>query len=131
MDSYDALTTGRPYRRRWTPQEAIAWMIYEAPGQYDRQLMARFASRAQLYPIGSLVRLKRGDYAVVVGGSHNQPRRPDTQAVGDQESRAGQRDLIQLAETDDPALDIDAVAQPVEVLLPLTDNYLAAANLTQ
>lgn len=131
VDSYDALTTDRPYRRRWTAQEAIAWMIYEAPGQYDRQLMARFASRAQLYPIGSLVRLKRGDYAVVVGGSYQNPRRPVIQLVGEQGKRAGQVEPIRLADCDDSALDIDAVAQPVEVLLPLTDNYLAAANLTQ
>ena len=126
VDSYDALTTERPYRRRWAAQEAIAWMLYEAPGQYDRQLMARFASRAQLYPIGSLVRLKCGDYAVVVGGSHHDPRRPVLRLVGEQAGRVGQGGLVQLANTDDPALDIDAVAQPVEVLLPLTDNYLAA-----
>jgi len=126
VDTYDALTTERPYRERWTPQMAIAYMLYEAPGQYDRQLLARFASRARLYPLGSLVRLKRGDYAVVVGGSHVNPRRPILRILTGSEVTGTASDTIDLSETDDPNLDIDAVAQPVEVLLPYADSYLAA-----
>lgn len=126
VDTYDALTTDRPYRERWTPQQAIAWMLYEAQGQYDRQLMARFAGRARLYPVGSLVRLKSGDYAVVVGGNHSQPHRPVLRLVVGPGLREGTEAVVDLSSNTDPSLEIDVMAQPVEVLLPYADRILAA-----
>ncbi len=126
VDAYDALTTDRPYRERWTPQQAIAWMLYEAAAQYDRQLMARFASRARLYPIGSLVRLKKGDYAVVIGGSHKHPRRPTLRVVTNTRPLGTEPETIDLSTNTDPALEIDTMAQPVEVLLPYADKLIAA-----
>ena len=126
VDSYDALTTDRPYRERWIPRQAIAWMLYEAAGQFDRQLMARFASRARLYPIGSLVRLKKGDYAVVVGGSYKHPRRPTLRVVTGAHPLSTEPEVIDLSTNTDPALEIDTMAQPVEVLLPYADKLIAA-----
>ena len=122
VDAYDALTTDRPYRERWTAQQAIAWMLYESGAQFDRELLARFASRARLYPIGSLVRLKKGDYAVVTGGSHKHPRTPTLRIVSDATDAAN----IDLSTNTDPALEIDTMAQPVEVLLPYADRLVAA-----
>jgi len=126
VDAYDALTTDRPYRERWTAQQAIAWMLYEARGQFDRQLLARFASRAKLYPIGSLVRLKKGDYAVVVGGSHLHPRRPTLRIVTSSSPTTLDSNLVDLYTNTDPGLEIDTMAQPVEVLLPYADKLIAA-----
>jgi HD-GYP domain-containing protein (c-di-GMP phosphodiesterase class II) len=126
VDAYDALTTDRPYRERWTPQQAIAWMLYDAAGQFDRQLMARFASRARLYPIGSLVRLAKGDYAVVVGGSYRHPRRPTLRVVTGAHPLSTAPALVDLSANTDPALEIDTMAQPVEVLLPYADKLIAA-----
>ncbi|MHB9035941.1 MAG: HD-GYP domain-containing protein [Armatimonadota bacterium] len=126
VDSYDALTTERPYRERWSAQQAIAWMLYEAPGQYDRQLMARFAARARLYPLGSLVRLKKGDYAVVVGGSHKHPKQPRVRIVTAVDMSSDAPIEIDLSTNTDPAFEIDSIAQPVEVLLPYADRLVAA-----
>ena len=126
VDAYDALTTERPYRERWSAQQAIAWMLYDARGQFDRELLARFASRARLYPIGSLVRLKKGDYAVVVGGSHLHPRRPTLRVVTGASPTNLDSAIIDLSTSTDPALEIDAMAQPVEVLLPYADRLIAA-----
>lgn len=127
VDSYDALTTDRPYRTRWSGQQAIAWMLYEAPAQYDRQLLSRFATRARLYPLGSMVRLKKGDYAIVVGGSMDHPRRPTLRVVTGSDLNDLSRE-VDLASNTDPGLEIDAVAQPVEVLLPYADRLLAGAG---
>lgn len=126
VDAYDALTTDRPYRDRWTAQQAIAWMLYESRGQFDRQLLARFAARARLYPIGSLVRLKKGDYAVVVGGSHLHPRRPTLKIVTSSNPTILESALVDLSTNTDPGLEIDTMAQPVEVLLPYADKLIAA-----
>jgi HD-GYP domain-containing protein (c-di-GMP phosphodiesterase class II) len=124
VDTYDALTTERPYRTRWTPQQSIAWMLYDARGRYDRQLMARFASRARLCPLGSLVRLARGDIAVVVGGSYEHPTRPRIKIIAGSGAKQDAR-LVDLAENTDPGLEIDVMAQPVEALIPYVDRLAA------
>jgi len=123
VDTYDALTTDRPYRERWTGQQAVAWMLYEAPNRYDRQLMARFASTSGLYPIGSLVQLMNQHIAIVVSGSMKHPTKPIIKLI----SGSGQhKGVLNLQKNTDPGLEIKSVAQPVEALLPYTDRLLAA-----
>ncbi len=123
VDTYDALTTDRPYRERWTGQQAVAWMLYEAPNRYDRQLMARFASTWDLYPIGSLVQLVNQQIGVVVGGSMKHPTKPTIKLI----SGSGQsKGAVNLHENADPGFEIKSLAQPVEALLPFTDRLLAA-----
>ena len=126
VDTYDALTTERPYRDRWAGQEAIAWMIYEGRARYDRQLMARFASRARLYPLGSVVRLVLGDVALVVGGSHENPARPVLKILTSPGKSGVPGEIIDLSTNTNPELEIAALAQPVEILLPYTDELIAA-----
>jgi len=122
VDTYDALTTDRPYRDRWTPVQAIAFMLYEAWPRYDRQLLARFASRANLYPIGSLARLKNGKVAAVIGGSHRHPRRPIVNIVTG--ISGGKPEIIDLSKVHDSNMEIESIAQPVEVLLQYADRLL-------
>ncbi|HET6455854.1 MAG TPA: hypothetical protein VFI02_15730, partial [Armatimonadota bacterium] len=112
------------YRERWTGSEAIAWMIYETSNRYDRQLLAKFAARAKLYPPGSLVRLANSDLAVVVGGSRKQPTRPTIRLVS--RDRRVASEAIDLSDTKNSDLRITDIAQPVEVLLPYTDLLMAA-----
>jgi len=126
VDTYDALTTDRPYRERWSGQQAIAWMIYESHGRYDRQLIARFASRAKLYPPGSIVRLVGGDFAVVVGGSSKHPTRPVLKILAPPGKSGVPGDIVDLSKNTSPELEIAALAQPVEILLPYTDELIAA-----
>lgn len=126
VDTYDALTTDRPYRERWTPQQAIAWMLYEAWHQYDRQLLARFASRAGLYPLGSFVRLVNGCVAIVIGGKFMTPTKPTLKIIPTPGTKKiCDIDTIDLTTNHDPSLEIEAIAQPVEVLLPYTDSLVA------
>jgi len=125
-DVYDALTTDRPYRKRFTPQQAVAYMLYDSYGHHDAPLMARFASRIGLYPIGSLVRLKNGEYAVVTAGNHRDPAKPTVTVVAGQDGQQIERKTVDLSTSSDPGLEIDSVAQPVEALLPYTETLLAA-----
>jgi len=126
VDTYDALTTDRPYRQRWTAKQALGYMLYDAPRQYDRQLLAKFATRVGLYPIGTIVRIKRGDLAVVVGGSSADPDNPKLKIVPSSKSLSADVEIIDLSVTHSPEFQIESVAQPVEVLLPLTESLLAA-----
>ena len=126
VDTYDALTTERPYRERWAGVEAIAWMIYEETNRYDRELVARFASRAGLFPIGSFVRLNSGSLAIVSGGTRKNAFRPTLRLVSERDMKALPQ-VIDLSQVQDPDLDIKELAQPVEALLPYADRILAAA----
>ncbi len=126
VDTYDALTTDRPYREKWTAQQAIAWMLYEGHRQYDRQLLSRFAARAKLYPIGSVIRLAQGDVGVVVGGDFKNPTKPEIKLIS---SASGSREfgsVIRLQDEDNAELVIESMAQPVELLLSLGDQLAAA-----
>jgi HD-GYP domain-containing protein (c-di-GMP phosphodiesterase class II) len=124
-DTYDALTSERPYRDRWSGVEAIAWMLYEETNRYDREMVARFAARAGLYPIGSFVRLENGALAIVTGGSRKHPLRPTLRLVSEEDMTA-QPEIIDLSQSTDPGLEIKDLAQPVEALLPYADKLLAA-----
>lgn len=124
VDTYDALTTDRPYRERWTGSEAIAWMLYEQPNRYDRQLLAKLAARAKLYPPGSLIRLANGNMALVVGGSRKNPTKPMVRLVS--RDRVVSPETINLSLQEDAGFQIEEVAQPVEAILRYTDLLMAA-----
>jgi HD-GYP domain-containing protein (c-di-GMP phosphodiesterase class II) len=126
IDTYDALTTDRPYRERWTPQQSIAWMLYEGWRHYDRELMARFASRTGLYAIGSIVRLVNGYIAIVVGGNHHHPTKPVIKLIASADGRRIVPEVIDLSTITEHDLQIESLAQPVAVLLPYADRLAAA-----
>lgn len=46
-DVFDALTTIRPYKRPWTPREAIAWM-FERDDKFDRKMLLRLGEVVDL-----------------------------------------------------------------------------------
>ena len=124
VDTYDALTTDRPYRERWSAEEAIAWMLYETANRYDRQLLARFASRARLFPIGSIVKLTSGETAIIVGGTRMLPHRPRMRILEERDGALVPTEIVDLAQDADSHRSPIALAQPVEVLLRYTDRLL-------
>lgn len=131
VDSYDALTTDRPYRERWTPQQAIAWMLYEGSRQYDRLLMTRFGAKAGLYPPGAFVTLNNGDCAVVVGGTYKYPDRPILTLLNRSVSANPVDGTLDLSEDRNSALRIVSIANPVEALLPYSNKLLAGDQVSR
>ncbi|WP_428681358.1 HD-GYP domain-containing protein [Sphingopyxis sp.] len=65
-DVYDAVTSDRPYKRRWTPCEALTEM-QGWDGHFDPALLDRFADSLGIYPVGTLVRLSTGELGIVMG----------------------------------------------------------------
>ncbi|HUP48335.1 MAG TPA: HD domain-containing phosphohydrolase [Thermoanaerobaculia bacterium] len=65
-DAYDAMSTKRPWRKAYLPDQAIASMLRESGPRFDPALLKTFVSMLGVYPIGSLVRLDSGQLAVVV-----------------------------------------------------------------
>ncbi len=76
VDSYDAMTSDRPYSRAVAPFEAIRHLSPGSGIHFDASVMERFFRKLQPFPEGSLVRLSNGNSAVVVISNAGEPLRP-------------------------------------------------------
>jgi putative nucleotidyltransferase with HDIG domain len=74
-DVYDAVTSTRPYRKGWTPAEAMHNML-SWRGHFDSTLLHTFVRTIGIYPVGSLVRLASGRVALVVKAGEKSLLRP-------------------------------------------------------
>lgn len=71
LDSYDAMTTDRPYAQALTSYDAIR-LLYRGRSQaYDASLVEQFIELMGVYPLGTLVELSSGEVGVVIGQNHD------------------------------------------------------------
>ena len=75
VDTYDSLTTVKPYRDALRPAEALKKMQDEDLG-LDKDLVTKFIGCIGANPIGSLVKLASGKLAMVMRLNHLQPLTP-------------------------------------------------------
>ncbi len=64
-DVYDAVTSDRPYKRGWTPAEAIKRMAGWTHTHFDDRIFKAFVKCIGIYPVGSVVRLASDRLAVI------------------------------------------------------------------
>ena len=74
-DVYDALTSDRPYKRRWDPAEAITTMAAWT-GHFDRAMFLAFVKTLGIYPVGSIVKLESGRTGFVMRQNDKDLTRP-------------------------------------------------------
>lgn len=67
VDSYDAMTSGRPYREAVTPEKALHVLYGEAAETFGVDLVQSFIRCLGIFPVGSVVELDSGAHGVVVG----------------------------------------------------------------
>ncbi len=89
-DSYDALTTLRPYQRLFEPSEAITLMKTLAGSTFDPQMLERFIDMLGIYPPGTVVRLTTGEIAVVTRPGSEDSSRPWVQIVQNAEGQVSE-----------------------------------------
>lgn len=65
-DVYDALSSDRPYRKRYLPHEIYEYLMASCYSIFDPKLMAHFLKYIPPYPIGTLVRLNTKEKAIVI-----------------------------------------------------------------
>jgi HD-GYP domain-containing protein (c-di-GMP phosphodiesterase class II) len=66
-DTFDAMTTERPYRNKvYSPHEAIRYLVSQAGPKFDPVLVKAFANAMGIYPIGTVLRLNTGEVGIVV-----------------------------------------------------------------
>lgn len=74
-DVYDAVTSQRPYKRPWSPSEALSRMRSWS-GHFDVELLDRFIESIGIHPVGGLVRLQSSRLALVIEGNDREPTQP-------------------------------------------------------
>lgn len=74
-DIYDALVTERPYKKAFTPRDAVE-MIMAMTGELDLKVMQSFLESVILYPVGTNVDLSNGEKAKVVANNSKYVLRP-------------------------------------------------------
>lgn len=92
-DVFDALTSERSYREAWPPHEALEYMMGGGNTHFDFTLLKSFLKIVAAYPVGSLVRLSNGAFAVVIKNSQQDTLRPQIRLLYPQEIAGKEIDL--------------------------------------
>ena len=74
-DIYDALVTERPYKKAFSPRDAVE-MIMAMTDELDINIMKSFLASVILYPVGSDVELSTGEKARVIENNSQYVLRP-------------------------------------------------------
>lgn len=82
-DTYDALTSDRPYRPALSPSQAYEFMLAGSGTHFDPDILREFLRHIALYPIGSIVRLSTGDVGIVTNVFPGLQTRPIVRLIAD------------------------------------------------
>jgi len=82
-DVFDALTSDRCYRKKWSTNKAIDFLIANANSHFDINILNTFIQKVSLYPNGTLVKLSTGAIAVVKKQNKSFPLRPIIRIIKD------------------------------------------------
>lgn len=82
-DVYDALTSDRPYRKAWSPSEAIEYLMGNSGIRFNPEITNSFLQMIAPYPAGTTVRLSDGKKGIVVKNSLDMKLRPIVRIIMD------------------------------------------------
>lgn len=82
-DVYDALVSDRCYRRKWSSNQAVNYLVEHAETQFDLKLVSVLIKQIAIYPNGSMVRLSDNTTGIVKEQNKNFPLRPIVRVVAD------------------------------------------------
>ena len=81
-DTFDALTTKRPYASPVSPSVALN-MLYKWRGLYDPTLVEQFIRCIGIFPLGSVVELNSGEVGIVITQNTEKRLQPRVMVVRD------------------------------------------------
>ncbi|MEA3509224.1 MAG: HD-GYP domain-containing protein [candidate division NC10 bacterium] len=118
-DTYDAMTTLRPYRGPFHPTQAIEAMKKLSGNAFDPQMFDRFIGMLGIYPPGTVVRLTTGETALVTRPGTEDTARPWVRIAQDQEGKTFEGEEVNLMEWDTEAENyIRSILGPVDPAAP-------------
>ncbi|KAB2928295.1 MAG: HD-GYP domain-containing protein [Dechloromonas sp.] len=96
VDTYDAMTSDRPYRPAISPSLALRQLYDQGGNQFDPELVAAFVRTVGIYPVGTLVLLESGHLAVVEEVHHDNILSPVVRVI----YHAGRRQYVAPVQVD-------------------------------
>ncbi len=117
-DAYDALTTHRPWRAAYTPDEALRVLAHEAGTRFDPVVVRLLVNVLGVYPLGTAVVLDSGELAVVYHTSSDPKMfdRPWVKILRDAKGVPVDRTIIRdLGKVSGPGSQIMGSARPEDV----------------
>lgn len=86
-DVYDAVSSDRSYRKKFSPNEAYELILAGCGSNFDSQIVNTFKSTFSVYPLGCCVKLSNGVEGYVIRQNKNFPDRPVIRVLYDHFSR--------------------------------------------
>ncbi len=101
-DVFDALTSGRVYRRdARSPEYVLETMLSEVGTKFDETLMRVFVRTISVYPPGTLLLLNGNRIALVIGPGRDDHFRPMVKVIGNRKGLFEIAEELDLADKDD------------------------------
>lgn len=113
-DSYDAMTSQRPYRKAILPNSAMRILFAMRNKDFSRDLIELFIKCLGIYPVGSPVRLKNGEIAMVCGSNPESPLLPTVKIIMDVSMHPIPHRMLDLSSPEAEALGA-AIACPLDM----------------
>ncbi|GEB30656.1 MULTISPECIES: HD-GYP domain-containing protein [Brevibacillus] len=82
-DIYDSLTSPRPWRKRYMPQDAVEYLLGSGGHLFEHHLVNAFIKHIAIFPIGSSVVLNTGETGVVSRVDPDYSHRPTVRILRD------------------------------------------------
>ena len=115
VDSYDAMTSARPYRAAMSATSALKALLVDK--SYDQTLVQKFIQCMGVHPVGSLVKLNNDRLAIVVRANKSNPLSPTVMTFYSLSSGYSETKLLALSHSN---IEIESVVRPEEFGLNLT-----------
>ena len=82
-DVFDALTSDRCYRDRWSARKAIDFLISKSGTKFDTKFVREFMKNIAIFPNGITVKLNTGQKALIKEQNKEAPARPVIKIITD------------------------------------------------
>jgi HD-GYP domain-containing protein (c-di-GMP phosphodiesterase class II) len=97
VDSFEALTHKRSFRKAYHPGDAVKIIIEGKNTLYDKRVLRAMLESISLFPVGSLVQLNTNTIAEVIRSNEGSPLRPVVRMVeADKVNGRGEQRVIDL-----------------------------------
>ena len=83
MDTYDAITSSRPYAKPKSTYDAVRQLKSLSNIWFQSELVEQFVQAVGVFPTGTLVELNTGEVGVVIGQSRYRRLRPEIMLILD------------------------------------------------
>lgn len=101
VDTFDGMTTAKPYREAYLPDEALKVMLKESGTKFDPTLLKVFINMIGVYPLGTFVQLDTGEMGLVFHNSNDPSKydRPRVKLVMDSQGNKIPSRIVDLGES--------------------------------